>query len=107
MVVIVDYGCGNIGSIANMLKHIGVTDVAVSSSPDAALRADRLILPGVGREPLFYRALVQSMKQRRDYQVHRAQLGDTTIAALLVLRYRNSMEHLCLYWTSIITRSSH
>lgn len=47
MLVIVDYGIGNVGSIANMLKRIGVA--AITSSRDRDIeRATHLILPGVG-----------------------------------------------------------
>ena len=47
MITIVDYGMGNLGSIANMLGRIGAP-CTVSSSPDDILSASRLILPGVG-----------------------------------------------------------
>jgi glutamine amidotransferase len=47
MIVIVDYGMGNLGSIANMLKKIGVPAV-ISSDPAVVEKADKLILPGVG-----------------------------------------------------------
>lgn len=47
IVVVVDYGMGNMGSIANMVKKAGSYAV-VSSAPEDILRADRLILPGVG-----------------------------------------------------------
>jgi imidazole glycerol-phosphate synthase subunit HisH len=47
MIVIVDYNIGNIGSIVNMLKRIG-TQAVVSSQPEVILKADKLILPGVG-----------------------------------------------------------
>lgn len=47
MLVIVDYGMGNLGSILNMLKKIG-TRAVVSSDAGAIAEADRLILPGVG-----------------------------------------------------------
>jgi len=47
MIVIVDYGLGNLGSMANMLKKIG-TEVAVSSDPSIIGTAHKLILPGVG-----------------------------------------------------------
>ena len=47
MIVIVDYGVGNLGSMANMLKRSGVE--AVVSSDHATIRAAaKLILPGVG-----------------------------------------------------------
>jgi len=47
MIVIIDYGLGNLGSVANMLKKIGVQAV-VSSDPVVIASADKLILPGVG-----------------------------------------------------------
>lgn len=47
MIVVVDYGMGNLGSIVNMLKRIGV-EVQISCDPTVIRRADSLILPGVG-----------------------------------------------------------
>jgi glutamine amidotransferase len=47
VIVIVDYGMGNLGSIANMLKKIGVKSI-ISSDPGAIRDARKLILPGVG-----------------------------------------------------------
>lgn len=46
-ITIVDYGVGNLGSIINMLKKVGVKAVA-SSDPDVLIQAEKLILPGVG-----------------------------------------------------------
>ncbi len=48
MIVIVDYDMGNIGSIVNMLHHIGSEEVTVSNNADDIFKADRIILPGVG-----------------------------------------------------------
>lgn len=47
MVVIINYGMGNIGSISNMLKRVGA-EAIVSSNPQEIKKAARLILPGVG-----------------------------------------------------------
>lgn len=47
MVVIVNYGMGNLGSIKNMLSKIGVQSI-ITSIPDEIYKADKLILPGVG-----------------------------------------------------------
>jgi len=47
MIVVVDYGVGNLGSIINMLKKVGVKAV-VSSEPDMLQKAEKLILPGIG-----------------------------------------------------------
>lgn len=47
MLVIIDYGVGNLASIRNMLKKAGYDSVI--SSDEAVIRsADKLILPGVG-----------------------------------------------------------
>jgi len=47
MVVIVDYGMGNLGSIQNMLKRIGVESM-ISSEEKVIDSAQRLIIPGIG-----------------------------------------------------------
>jgi imidazole glycerol-phosphate synthase subunit HisH len=47
LIVIIDYGMGNLGSIANMLRKIGV-EALVSSNQKDIERATKLILPGVG-----------------------------------------------------------
>ncbi|MDD5593721.1 MAG: imidazole glycerol phosphate synthase subunit HisH [Candidatus Margulisbacteria bacterium] len=47
MIVIVDYGLGNLGSILNMLKKIGA-EARISSDVSVIEKADKLILPGVG-----------------------------------------------------------
>lgn len=46
-VAVIDYGAGNIGSVLNMLKKIGVKAQA-AATPDAVEGAARLLLPGVG-----------------------------------------------------------
>jgi imidazole glycerol-phosphate synthase subunit HisH len=47
MITIVDYGTGNLASIANMLKKIGCSSLITSDAREIA-RATKLILPGVG-----------------------------------------------------------
>ena len=47
MIIMIDYGMGNLGSIANMLKKVRV-EAKISSDPDVIETADKLILPGVG-----------------------------------------------------------
>lgn len=46
-ITIVDYGLGNIGSIRNMLNKIGHPN-NIAKCKDDVLRAEKLILPGVG-----------------------------------------------------------
>ncbi|MGN6492516.1 MAG: imidazole glycerol phosphate synthase subunit HisH [Agriterribacter sp.] len=47
MIVIIDYGVGNLTSIKNMLKRINV-EAVISSKIDEIRNSDKLILPGVG-----------------------------------------------------------
>jgi glutamine amidotransferase len=47
MIAIIDCGIGNVGSVANMFRKLGVAAV-VSGEPAAVERADKLVLPGVG-----------------------------------------------------------
>jgi imidazole glycerol-phosphate synthase subunit HisH len=47
MIAIIDYGVGNLGSIANMLKKVGVKSLT-TSDVNAIADAEKLILPGVG-----------------------------------------------------------
>ena len=48
MIVIIDYGLGNISSIKNMLKKIGERNVIISSDLEVIKNASKIILPGVG-----------------------------------------------------------
>lgn len=48
MLVVVDYGLGNMGSVYNMLKKVGGNPI-ISNNPLEIAQADKLILPGVGK----------------------------------------------------------
>ena len=45
---LIDYGAGNLYSVANALKATGAHDVAITADPALVLAADRIVLPGVG-----------------------------------------------------------
>ncbi|GAB1397063.1 hypothetical protein MASR1M65_18420 [Saprospiraceae bacterium] len=47
MLTLIDYGTGNLLSIQNMFRRIGVP-VKISGSAEDIAQADKLILPGVG-----------------------------------------------------------
>ena len=47
MLVIIDYGVGNVRSVTNAFRYIG-SDITVSCDPAVIAKADGLILPGVG-----------------------------------------------------------
>ena len=46
-IIILDYNCGNIQSVLKKVERIGYS-ASVTSDPQTILRADKLILPGVG-----------------------------------------------------------
>jgi len=45
---LIDYGAGNLHSVANALTAAGAADLAVTADPETVARADRIVLPGVG-----------------------------------------------------------
>ena len=45
---LIDYGAGNLHSVANALKAAGAEALAITADPEALARADRIVLPGVG-----------------------------------------------------------
>jgi len=68
MIAIVNYGVGNLGSIANMLKKVGVQSTIASDEASIA-SAEKLILPGVGAfdsgmHNLHARGLVEILHQQ-------------------------------------------
>src|SRR5687767_7344001 len=68
VIVIVDYGAGNVASIKNMLRKAGF-DSEISSRPESVLAATKLVLPGVGHfdhgmRELAARGLVDALNVR-------------------------------------------
>ncbi|HEX2793869.1 MAG TPA: imidazole glycerol phosphate synthase subunit HisH [Croceicoccus sp.] len=47
-IALIDYGAGNLHSVANALKAAGAQNVKVSGDPEVVRRAERVVLPGVG-----------------------------------------------------------
>ncbi len=47
MLMIIDYGIGNLGSIKNMIQHVGA-DAYITNEPSQLKNATGIILPGVG-----------------------------------------------------------
>ncbi len=48
VLVLIDYGAGNLQSVKNALRASGAADVVVTADPDIVANADRIVLPGVG-----------------------------------------------------------
>jgi glutamine amidotransferase len=47
MIAVIDYKAGNLTSVVKALRFLGADDV-VTQSPETVLRADKIVLPGVG-----------------------------------------------------------
>ena len=69
-VALIDYGAGNLHSVANALKAAGARDIAVTDDPGIVAKADRIVLPGVGAFGACAKALrgvsgmVEALEQR-------------------------------------------
>jgi glutamine amidotransferase len=66
MIVIIDYGMGNLRSVAKAFEKVGIGAV-VSDKPEIIEKADKIVLPGVGafkdaKEGLQERNLVEPIK---------------------------------------------
>jgi imidazole glycerol-phosphate synthase subunit HisH len=48
MIAVIDYKAGNLTSVVKALKHLGADGIVVTQDPAAVLRADKIVLPGVG-----------------------------------------------------------
>jgi imidazole glycerol-phosphate synthase subunit HisH len=90
MIVVVDYGVGNLGSIVNMFKKIGVKAVA-SSDPLVIEGAEKLILPGIGA----FDAGMQKLNER----------GLEPLLTRLVMEKKTPVLGLCL-GLQLMTRGS-
>jgi glutamine amidotransferase len=47
-VAVIDYGMGNLHSVASALAHVGAGSVEVTCDPERLRAADRVVFPGVG-----------------------------------------------------------
>ncbi len=60
-IVVVDYGMGNLRSVAQALMHVAPeAEVSISHDPEAIRTADRIVLPGQGAMPDCMRSLKAS-----------------------------------------------
>ena len=58
VLALVDYGAGNLHSVANALKAAGAGSVTITANPDVVRAADRIVLPGVGS----FKACAQALR---------------------------------------------
>jgi len=69
---LIDYGAGNLHSVANALKAAGAEDIAITADADVVAKADRIVLPGVGAFASCASALraVPGMIEAMERRVH-------------------------------------
>jgi glutamine amidotransferase len=48
MISVIDYKAGNLTSVVKALRFLGADDIVVTQNPEDVLRADKIVLPGVG-----------------------------------------------------------
>lgn len=70
VVVVVDYGMGNLRSVAKALEHVKLPhqEIVISSEPSTILHAERVVLPGQGAMPDCMRELIESGLQGALYE---------------------------------------
>ncbi len=66
-IVVVDYGMGNVRSVAKALDYVGAPSVIISDDPATVATAERVVLPGVGAlkacmDGLRERGLVETLR---------------------------------------------
>lgn len=95
MIVVVDYGVGNIASVLNMLKRIGAQAKSSNVITDIE-NADKLILPGVGAFDTGMRTLRESglvdVLARQALEVRKPVMGICLGAQMLGRRSEEGIE---------------
>ena len=107
MITIIDYDAGNIRSVENMLGALGVK-CRISSDPAEILRAEKLILPGVGHFDhgmgvLHERGLVDALNRRVIEE--RAPILGICLGAQLLTRGSEEGDRPGLGWIAGETRA--
>ena len=111
-VAVIDYGMGNLHSVASALKHVGAGEVIVSHEPDAIAAASRVVFPGVGgirdcmttsapigdgkHNDLLHDVTVGIERQRRQLQADLSKVTSLRVSALCVLILVSTCSLLCL-----------
>ena len=96
MLVIVDYGMGNLFSIEQACKHVGI-DCTISNEPETIWRASGIILPGVGAFPkameeLRKRNLIDTIKDGGfDYSMSPAEIARLVVEGAIPVRTRSAV----------------
>jgi len=105
MIVVVDYGVGNLASISNMLRRLGA-EASISSDAAAIETADKIILPGVGAfdhamRKLREGALLPALEER--VLGHRVPLLGLCLGAQLLTKWSEEGREPGLGWVDAVT----
>lgn len=60
-IAIIDYGMGNIKSVQKAFNYLGFKEVFISDKSDEILKADKVVLPGVGA----FRDAIKTIRQNK------------------------------------------
>lgn len=92
MIAVIDYGMGNLHSVAKALEHVaGDQSVLVTSDPATIAQADRVVFPGQGAAPDCMRA-IDAHGLREAIQVAAAQKPFLGICMGLQVLFQHSAE---------------
>ena len=91
MTAIIDYDAGNIRSVEKALRFLG-EDTSVTGNPEEILKADRVILPGVGAFGDAMEKLRRSGLDKTIYEVVRRKTPFLGICLGLQLLFESSEE---------------
>jgi len=80
-VAVIDYGMGNLHSVASALKHVADLDVAVTSDSEVIANADHVIFPGVGA---IRDCMAEIRKQKVDQAVNKVIASGKPLLAICV-----------------------
>jgi glutamine amidotransferase len=106
MITIVDYGMGNLGSILNMFKRIGVK-AAVTNDLKAVQSAEKILLPGVGAfDAAMERIAASGLNQVLDHKalVERVPVLGICLGMQLLTRASEEGTMLGLGWIAADTK---
>ncbi|MYL98616.1 imidazole glycerol phosphate synthase subunit HisH [Novosphingobium sp. FGD1] len=92
---LVDYGAGNLHSVANALRAAGCENLAITDSPDAVRAADRIVLPGVGSFKACAKGLhaIPGMVEAMGERVHQGGTPFLGICVGMQLLATRGLEH--------------
>jgi len=92
MITVIDYGMGNLGSVINMLKKIGVAS-KITSDLEEIKTATKLLLPGVGSfDKAMQRINDSGIKEVLDYKALKEETPVLGICLGMQLLTNNSEE---------------